>query len=289
MQTDPKASRAESAAGTPGGLPLRLTVTADDFGIGVETSRGIVEAHRAGAVDATSVMCVTGDHLERSLDLLESAPALRLGLHLTFTSRAGRPLVGTRASGFVSRDGFFRGLGEMLVRSITGRLDGGAVREEILAQAERFERLIGTGPEHLDGHHHAHQLPVVRGAVAELVEAGRLPKRVRCTTEPAWRHPVAGERVRRSIVGWLGRGARPVFAAVHATMPDGFFGVLSPEMLQLKDPWASYRQELPEAGEWEMMVHPGRHDPDLVGRDTYLGERVLELQALTALGSRIHF
>ena len=58
-----------------------LIVTADDFGFGVPTSRGIIRAHQAGVVTSTSLMVVTGEHAKASIPLLEHAPKLEVGLH----------------------------------------------------------------------------------------------------------------------------------------------------------------------------------------------------------------
>jgi len=263
-----------------------LTVTADDFGIGVETSRGIVDCFRSGAIDATSVMTVTGTRLERSLPLLEGVGGLRLGLHLTLTSPAGRPLVATRATGLVARGGTFRGLGELYQLCSLGRVDRGGVRDEILAQVERFRRVLESAPGHVDAHHHAHQLPVVREVVAELVAGGQLPAVVRSTVEPAETWAVAGDRVRRGAIRHLGVRARPMLLAAGAKLTDGFCGVLSKSMLGRADPWSAYREALPGGGRWEMMVHPGYLDGELEGRDTYRGSRVVELTALLRLGAR---
>lgn len=262
-------------------MARRLIITADDFGIGYDTSRGIVDAHLAGAVDATSVMTATGDHLERSLPLLNNAPNLQLGLHLTLTSRAAKPLVATTASGFVGEDGYFFTLNKLALLSFRKKIDLDAVQEEILAQTERFERLLGRRPAHIDGHHHAHQLRGVSHVVALLADKGRLPKRIRNTIEPgSIRKNVRGERVRRLAIEGLGARSNTELSSVRGVLTDGFLSILSPDMLKQPNPWGDYIKHLPPAGVYEMGVHPGHPDSSLHGRDTYLLERAIELEAL---------
>ncbi|MFN4242916.1 MAG: ChbG/HpnK family deacetylase [Tepidisphaerales bacterium] len=287
-------------------------VTADDFGIGEATSWGIVDAVRAGAVDRISVMVVTGEHLLRSLSALDAIPRPPVGLHLTLCSNAGRPLTATRAGGFVRRDGGFVNLRTLWLRGWLGRLDRHALEDEILAQVDRFRSLLGHPPAHLDGHQHAHELPGVAETVTELLRQRRLPPRLRCTAPPdsphRW-HGSASLHARRALIHHLGRRARPLFRAADAQLTDGFLGIIappphppppappypSPDLTATTrpapataSPWAAELasvQSLP--GVYEMMVHPGRADPTLQGRDPYVQPRVNELQWLLALGPAV--
>ena len=88
-------------------------MTADDFGIGLATSRGIIDAHLNGPVTATSVMTVTGDHLKRSVPLLSAAPNLETGIHLVLTRCGEKPLMARESSGLVGRDGEFHTNGKL--------------------------------------------------------------------------------------------------------------------------------------------------------------------------------
>lgn len=264
-----------------------LTVSADDFGIGIETSRGIVDCFRAGAIDRTSAMVVTGDRLEKSLPLLSSPdsrqPLFPIGLHLTLTSPAGTPLVATKSSGLVTPTGTFRSLPDLYFRCKTRRVSPQAILDELSAQVARFQSVFGTPPPFIDGHHHAHQLPLVRDVVAGMLSRNELPNQLRSSLEPPETWAVPGARLRRSVIRHLAQGARPKFISAGAELRNGFFGVLHPEALLHPNPWAHYLRVLPPTSHWEMMVHPGHPDPDLAGRDTYLSERRLELDALLRL------
>ncbi len=70
------------------------------------------------------------------------------GLHLDFTEK---PLVETRES-----------LPSFVLRSQLHLLTARAVRAEIVAQLDAFERALDRAPRYVDGHQHVHQLPVVR-------------------------------------------------------------------------------------------------------------------------------
>lgn len=256
-----------------------LVVTADDFGIGWETSRGIVDAARRGPVTATSALAVA-EACEASLPLLGDAPAIELGLHLALTGRF-RPLAATAASGFVGRDGHFGEPRQLLLGCLARRVSRAALRDEIATQAERLRRMAGRPLVHFDGHHHVHQLPLVREVVVELARERVLPGITRVTVEPTGvRRMVRGERFHRAILHRLGRTAHAVFTAHGLRINDALFGTLRPAAVGF--PWAAHLAHLPPGGVVEWLVHPGRPDPTLAGRDGYRERRVTEWRALTA-------
>jgi predicted glycoside hydrolase/deacetylase ChbG (UPF0249 family) len=260
-------------------------VTADDFGIGVETSYGIVDAAVRGPVTATSAL-VVADACEASLPILAEAPAMDLGLHIALTGRF-RPLAATRASGLVGRDGRFGRPGALLAACLAGRVSRAALADEIGAQAARLRQLSGRALVHFDGHHHAHEFPVVRDVVADLAVAGVLPAVTRVTVEPlAIRRRAHGERLRRQVIEWLGRGARACFAGRGLRANDTLFGTFVRAASGGVFPWAVHLAHLPNEGVVEWMVHPGRPDPALRDLDEYVEGRVAEWRALTATEHR---
>lgn len=270
--------------GVPPGRPSRLlVVVADDFGLGVETSRGIIDAARDGPVTGTSTL-VVAEACEASLPLLDNAPGLELGLHVALTG-GFRPVMATHASGFVGRDGRFGALAALFVACLTRRVSRAALREEIAGQAERLCRLAGRPPVYFDGHHHAHELPVIREVVAELAQEGILPAVTRVTPEPeSIRRSVPGDRFRRRVLDALGHRTASVFARHALRFNDALFGTfVDPGRVDAREfPWAVHLSHLPDAGVVEWMVHPGRPDPTLRGLDPYVDGRVVEWRALTA-------
>lgn len=279
--------RAEPKTADNGSAPDALVVTADDFGVGVATSAGIIRAHLCGPVTATSVMVVTGDHVRASVPLLADVPKLDVGLHLVFTDVGSRPLVAGRGSGLVARDGRFLSNTRLWLQAWGGRLDAEAVFDEICAQATLFGKLIGRRPTHVDGHHHSHQLPVIRRALVRAVQLGILPPVTRLTVEPpGMLKAVASSRFRRLVLHTIGNSAAAVFRRHGLRANDYYIGVLAPADLRRELPWAGYLANLPNSGRIDWMVHPGLYDQSLAGRDPYIAGRVRELEALTSAAFR---
>jgi predicted glycoside hydrolase/deacetylase ChbG (UPF0249 family) len=269
---------------------LSLVVTADDFGIGVQTSRGIIQAHLKGPVTATSVMVITGKHVEESIPLLAEAPNLDVGLHLVLTRCGHRPLVAKQSSGLTDREGEFLTNRKLWGRAMLGRIHSAAVAEEIVAQAELFEKLVGKRPAFVDGHHHAHQLPGIRQALVGVTRTIRiLPPVSRVTVEPPeiWKN-VGGARLRRRAANYVGKRAAAAFSAGKVRANDFYFGMLSEDDVKKAFPWEGYLANLPKEGVVEWVVHPGMSDPTLPLRDGYQIERTLELEALTGMAGAEH-
>ena len=260
--------------------PFALIVTADDFGIGYETSRGIIQAHLNGPVTATSLMAITGEHLRASLPLLADAPRLDVGLHLGLTNCGEKPLVAGRSSGLVDRQGFFLSNGRLWIRAFQAKLQQTAVADEIAAQAEMFRKLVGRTPDYVDCHHHAHQLPIIRDALAEVIGTGLLPAVTRVTRDPP--EMIGQTRLKRRAANFIGRSAAEIFSAAHIWTNDFYFGMLAAADLGRAFPWDRYLKALPRGGVVEWIVHPGLADPTLAGRDDYRAQRSKELDALTS-------
>jgi chitin disaccharide deacetylase len=261
--------------------PLSLIVTADDFGIGRRTSEGIIHAHLHGPVTATSLMVVTGDHLQASLPLLAEAPNLDVGLHIVLTKCGHRPLMAGKSSGLCDEEGFVTN-GRLWLKAFAGRLDRKAVADEIAAQAQAFRKIVGRAPAYVDAHHHSHQLPTIRDALAEVIASGLLPPISRKTIEPAeMLRSAPGTKRNRRAANFLGRRAAKKFSAAGVWSNDFYFGMLDPAALKQEFPWQHFLKHLPESGVIEWVVHPGHEDETLIPRDTYITERAVELHALT--------
>jgi predicted glycoside hydrolase/deacetylase ChbG (UPF0249 family) len=123
-----------------------LIVTADDYGYADAYDRGILEAARAGAVDAVSAF--------------------------SGRSRMGdpRPLLRTGVETGLHLDGF-------PAKRVGGEPGRRLIRAHVAAEIERFERLFGRGPAYLDGHHHCHAGDLRTEAVAEVARERGLPVR----------------------------------------------------------------------------------------------------------------
>lgn len=143
-----------------------ICVTLDDFGLhaGINAAAqrlaGLGRLHAVGALVGAPAWH-QGASLVRQLD----AQGVDIGLHLDLTEA---PLL--RAS--------WRPLPSLVALACANRLDRGALQQEIRAQLDALESVLGHPPAFVDGHQHVHQLPVVRDAlIAELSQryGSRLP------------------------------------------------------------------------------------------------------------------
>jgi chitin disaccharide deacetylase len=145
-------------------MTARLTICVDDFGLDPGINAAVLQLARQGRVSATS--CMTGAPHWRS-----GAPALReldagafeAGLHLDLT-------------GFPFNRSLRRPLSGWLLRSYLRAVPRPILRAEIEAQLDAFEAQLRCPPDHVDGHEHVHQLPVVRELLLDVLRA-RYPGR----------------------------------------------------------------------------------------------------------------
>lgn len=174
---------------------MRIVLCADDYGLSPGIGTAIRDLIARGRLTATS--CMTGGpHWPAEAALLKPLrDRADVGLHLTLTDQA--PL-GPMPD--LAPEGRLPSLGALLRRALLRRLDGGEIAAELERQLDAFEQAMGGPPDHVDGHHHIHQLPVVRDAVAALM-GRRLPK--------AW-----ARRCDEPIPALLATGVAPLRAAV---------------------------------------------------------------------------
>ena len=123
-----------------------LIVNADDFGRSAGINRGVVRVHEEGIVTSATLM-VREPAAEEAAAYARRAK-LGVGLHFDL-----------------------RGLGRVEEDSRA------AVAAELRAQLERFGRLVGRPPDHLDSHHHVHRTEPVRAAIREAAERLGVPAR----------------------------------------------------------------------------------------------------------------
>ncbi|MFT3812512.1 MAG: ChbG/HpnK family deacetylase [Acidovorax sp.] len=139
----------------------RISLCVDDFGLHAGVNQAVLVLARLGRVQATSAMVgapawAQGAAELRTLDVRQ----LEVGLHLDLTEH---PLHLPRQN-----------LGPLIARAYLRQLDAAALRAEISAQFDAFERHLDGPPAYVDGHQHVHQLPMVRGLLVQEV-ARRYP------------------------------------------------------------------------------------------------------------------
>jgi chitin disaccharide deacetylase len=62
-------------------------------------------------------------------------------------------------------------IGALIAQAFGGTLDPEPIRESIELQLQLFEDAMEAPPRFVDGHHHVHQLPVVREVLAEVLKS----------------------------------------------------------------------------------------------------------------------
>lgn len=258
---------------TPPRAPRRLIINADDFGFTPGVTAGILEAHAAGAVTATSMMvrCAGWDDAVRQA---KATPDLEVGLH--FNLLVGVPLAAV-PSLTDRRTGRFLPLAALVARALAHRIDAGEVTAECEAQLMALGN-AGIGCTHIDSHRHTHALPVIRRAVAAIAARRQLPLR-RPVESPFRAMLDVPSQLHRAVVGasWLVSGA----TAARTRAPDHFIGVSLQGGRVFAARVASAVDHL-RAGVTELMVHPGRVDDALKAADGYTWQREVELAALVS-------
>jgi chitin disaccharide deacetylase len=253
----------------------RLVINADDFGFTEGINRGIIEAFEAGALRSASLMAQMPAFDSAARAARHASPSFGVGVHLTLT--AGQPLV--RCPSLVDSSGNFHTLPQLIVRSLAGRVRAEDVERECAAQIARC-RDAGLTITHLDGHHHVHMLPRIRGVVADVMRKAGLGVR-RAPAARLWHTPASGRARRlpeRLVLAFLA-GAREDHPPLRSA--DHFAGTTLLGAPRFRESLLLLLDSLPD-GVTELMVHPGYVDQPLPGNDRYTVERERELRALTS-------
>lgn len=256
-----------------------IAVCADDYGLSMGVSLGILEAFEAGALSATSAMTNCPRWPAMGRELARRGFDADIGLHLNFT--LGRPLAEMPG---LAPDGAFPSLSTVVRLAMRGGLDADDVRSEIERQLDRFEAVMGRAPDYVDGHQHVHVLPQIRSALLDALEARGLAGRT-------WlRDP--GDRVHRILI----RGAFARKALALRTLARGFRREAERRGFALNDGFSGYSAFDPQANYgalfetylWApgrrhlIMCHPGHVDDDLRELDPVTEMRERELAFLVS-------
>ena len=177
---------ADAGAPHPG---RRWVVCADDFA----WDRGTIEATLAliklGRVTATSVLTDSPNWKAAAPELKALSDQADIGLHLNLTEALGPST--------------WR-LPLLLIQSALRLLPRWRVHDVVERQLDAFADAFGRLPDFIDGHHHVHQLPIVRYVLMSSLLA-REPK------SPPWLRvclPPPGESGRKArFIGMLGAEA----------------------------------------------------------------------------------
>ena len=244
----------------------QLVVVADDFGIGPETDRGILELGAAGLV-ASTVLLVNSPYAEAGVAAWNRAGRpVELGWHPALT--LDQPILPSeRVPSLVDAKGKFHPLGRFLRNSMLGRVRPTEVLEELAAQYERFVELVGHPPRLVNSHQHASLFRPVTAALHELLTS--YPERpfVRRVREP-WRTlaRIPGARIKRIVLNSRGRKQARTLERDGFPGCDWLAGITDPPCVSDPHFYERWLSGMPGQSV-ELMCHPGHMDRTLVGRD----------------------
>lgn len=168
---------------TPMKTSRALLLCADDYALHPLVDDAVQQLTAAGRLSATSCMTTSPLWPQAAVALRDLRPRLSVGLHFNLTESHG----GRHAA---------RELTEVLRQAYTRQLPQALMRQAWREQLDAFERVMGTPPDFIDGHQHVHQLPGLRTAMLQELQAryaGREMPWVRSTAPAAglWRSPKA--------------------------------------------------------------------------------------------------
>lgn len=254
----------------------KILLCADDYAITDGVSKAILSLVDARRLTAVSAMASMPAWPGLAPELSKRRSHVGIGLHLDLTLRP-----------FAGKERPFE-VRELFVGSLRGQLDVVAIAAEFERQFDLFEAALGVSPDHVDGHHHIHALPQVRGALLSVLNRryARFPGELR----PLVRDPadsIARVMRRRSARGkalavallCAGLGARANAAGFATNV--GFSGF---SRFRGRKPFdREFGEFLKAPGPRHLvMCHPGFADAALARLDPVTASRDDEYAALMA-------
>lgn len=252
-----------------------LIVMADDFGIGMPTSNGILDLAGQGLVTA-AVLLVNSPFAEEAVHAWrQRGSKLELGWHPCLT--LDRPISPpAKVPSLVGPDGCFHSLGGFLSRLFLGFIRAAEIRTEFAAQEQRFRELVGHWPTFLNGHQHVHAFASVGAVLTDLLSRHRPLPYVRRVSE-TWPMlaRVPGARCKRAFLSVMGRRAARVFDGAGYPSNEYLAGITNP--VCVTDPAYLTRWLTRIPGQVvELACHPGYLDSSLLGRDCQANDGLLQ-------------
>ncbi|MCB8976720.1 MAG: ChbG/HpnK family deacetylase [Ardenticatenaceae bacterium] len=255
-------------------MSLQLIVNADDYARSANVSRGIREAYRRGVVRSTSCMMNFPNAEADILLAQQETPELGMGVHLVLTS--GYPLTSpkktptlvTEAFGFPNAEQF---------RQRLASIETAEAKQEWRAQIEKFVRITGQMPTHLDSHHHtSYYTKELFTAMLELAqEFGCAIRQVNAQDSNFLRGlPI-------EVEGDIQEFAPRLIEQFGIPTVDAFFASFYDTHATV-DELTDILAGLPENGIFELMSHPGYSDAALEATTIYNRQRENELAVLTS-------
>jgi chitin disaccharide deacetylase len=251
-----------------------LLTTADDFGIGPETSRGILDLAERGIVRSTVLLVNSPFARDGVRQWRRRGRPVELGWHPCLTLDS--PLLPPQSvPTLVDRNGRFHQLGRFLRRLCQGRLSELEIESELSAQYERFLEMTDLLPRNVNCHHHLHVFGPVRRALARVLEGqDPLPYVRRVIETRATLFGVPGGRIKRMLLAQFGQRQPMDFPG-----NDELIGITDPPFVHGSRFFVDWLARSTGAAV-ELTCHPGHFDRTLVGRDGTLDDGQIHRRAV---------
>ena len=261
-----------------------LLVIADDLGMGPNTTSGILQLASQGIVTG-SVLLVNSPYAEEGVKRwrhLGAVPELGWHPNLTLDFPVAPP---SQIPSLIRPDGALWPLKSFLKRWFFGLVNPRDIETELQHQLQRFIELVGYPPTLVNFHQHLGLFAPVGEILLRTLAGLRVKPYVRRIQEPwpLWRK-LPGARLKRAFLGLLGRRLSRYQEAHGFPGNDWLAGITSPPCVTDPEFFTRWLKAIP-GDVVELMCHPGRYDPTLIGRDCkaddgLLQQRVNELRWL---------
>ncbi|WOO87580.1 ChbG/HpnK family deacetylase [Mollicutes bacterium LVI A0039] len=220
----------------------KIILNVDDFGLTKGVNEAVLELHKQGVVNSTTAL-VNSPYFKQGVEAANDSPNLAIGIHLTidlFTAELYHPSLCTVEMQFHTAK----------THDLKRSLDSNVVYNEWKAQIEKFIKITGRKPSHIDSHHHVHIFNFDANiAVRKLAEEYNLP--VREFETKTYRSKCNGD----------------------------FYG----DKLSLEQLQASIEALIETGADYQdVMMHPAFIDEELLNISSYNNQRKLEFDILSS-------
>ncbi len=244
-----------------------LVVIADDYGIGPETSRGILELAARNLVTGT-VLLVNSPYAAESVRAWrQSGSGLEMGWHPCLTID-GPCAPASRVPSLLGKDGRLLPLRHFLTRLYLHQICPRQIEIELHAQYDRFLELIGHAPTVVNSHQHVALFPPVGSILRRVLQARGAPLPYLRRVQEPWTmlSRIRGARKKRTLLTLLGRIEARHQISEGFPGNDWLAGITDPPWVRDPGFFARWLALVP-GRIVELACHPGRRDPTLIGRD----------------------
>tara|TARA_Y100000992_G_scaffold215645_1_gene148795 strand:- start:48 stop:863 length:816 start_codon:yes stop_codon:yes gene_type:complete len=136
----------------------KVCICADDFGLSDSISEGVIDLAKKKRIQAVSCIVNKKPFLKYYKKLIKYRKNLDIGLHINLTENE---------KGVNLRfNNLYNTLKSLFLIIFKKKL----IKKEIVIQIRKFEKYFKFKPNHIDGHHHIHQYPIIRSLIVNCVK-----------------------------------------------------------------------------------------------------------------------